>query len=83
MLLINGVCNHHGVLLFTKTCLLLAVLWKNNAYWSVFASDYLLTVTRHELIYVMLPSSSAAAGDLAVLVTRGSSTSNFKGLSSY
>lgn len=31
----------------------------------------------------MLPSSSAAAGDLAVLVTRGSSTSNFKGLSSY
>ena len=31
----------------------------------------------------MLPSSSAAAGDVAVPVTRGSSTSNFKGLSSY
>lgn len=40
-------------------------------------------VTRRELIYVMLPSSSAAAGDAAVPVTRGSSTSQFKGLSSY
>jgi len=44
LLLINGVCNHSGVY-FSKNCLLLAVLWKNNAYWGVSASDCLLTVT--------------------------------------
>lgn len=61
LLLINGACKHSDILLFLKICLLLAVLWKNNACWSVSASACLLIVTWHELVYATLPSSSAAA----------------------
>lgn len=42
LLLANASCKHSGVLLLLKNCLLLAVLWKNNAYWSDSASDRLL-----------------------------------------
>lgn len=59
------------------------LLWKNDACWSVSASDHLLTVPQRELTYVMLPSGSAAAGDVAVSVSRGSSTSTFTGLPSH
>lgn len=59
------------------------LLWKNDACWSVSASDHLLTVPQRELTYVMLPSGSAAAGDVAVSVSRGSSTSAFTGLPSH
>lgn len=42
LLLTNMSHKHSGILLLLKNCLLLAVLLKNDAYWSVSASDHLL-----------------------------------------